>query len=223
MLRSIRDRIFSHPIAAVLAGALILSLGLNAGLGYRLYGGQIREYLSDHAEVMFPVAELTVTPQDHVRGPSGAKVTVIEYSDYQCPYCRAAHKVMKELSSEIEFRWVMRHYPIPEIHPLAIRAAVAAECANLQGKFWEYSDGLFAPDPPFTDSRLKDTARTTGLNLERFNACLAHEQFTSVIDPNRSEWLRTRIDGTPTFYINNRRLIGSLPREEMKKLIQSLQ
>src|SRR6266487_7154837 len=85
-----------------------------------------------------------VGPADHVRGPSQATVTVIEDSDYQCPYSKQMHSELKKLLSESSrVRWVFRNRPLEAIHPLARQAAVAAECAGRQGKFWEYSDALF--------------------------------------------------------------------------------
>lgn len=91
-----------------------------------------------------------VVPTDHIRGNINAKYTVIEYADFQCPFCAQFHETMNTVMKEADVRWVYRHFPI-EGHPFAARAAEAAECAGEQQKFWEYSDALFGLKVPMTD------------------------------------------------------------------------
>jgi Thioredoxin len=95
-----------------------------------------------------------VRASDHVRGDSNAPVTVIEYADFQCPYCQQMHAALQTAVQEGRIRWVYRHFPLSSIHPLAFKEAEAAECAGAQGKFWEYADALFA-----TQARLGFIAR----------------------------------------------------------------
>ena len=159
-----------------------------------------------------------VLPTDHVRGNSNAKFTVIEYADFQCPYCAKMHEAMKSIMKEADTRWVFRQFPLPG-HPLAAKAAEAAECAGDQGKFWEYSDALFELKAPMAEGTFLKTAQDLGLDWMVFSVCLNSGKYSSVVAAQHEAGVKNKITGTPTFYLNGKRFDGFVPLEDLRKLM----
>ncbi len=159
-----------------------------------------------------------VLPTDHVRGKANAKFTVIEYADFQCPYCAQMHEEMKGIAKEADVRWVFRHFPIPG-HPLAAKAAEASECAGAQGKFWEYSDSLFALKAPMTEGTFLKTAQDLGLDWVSFSVCLSSGTHGKAVAAQYEDGVKNKITGTPTFYLNGKRFDGFVPVEELRKMM----
>lgn len=159
-----------------------------------------------------------VAPTDHVRGNPDAKFTVIEYADFQCPYCAKMHEAMKSLIKETDTRWVFRQFPIPG-HPLASKAAEASECAGDQGKFWEYSDALFELKGPMDEGTFIKVAQDLGLDWTGFSLCLASGKFVSAVEAQREDGVKNKVAATPTFYLNGKRFDGFVPLEDMTKLM----
>ncbi len=152
-----------------------------------------------------------VSARDHIRGSAGAVNTIIEYSDYQCSHCRVLHGELKQLlAASGNTRWVIRHKPMVDMHPLALKAAIAAECAGEQNAFWEYSDGLFEYRESFSEAFFEQLARARGLDISKFNACRSGPM-PDAIRKGLSEAEYLDIAGTPTFYVNGRRLTGAVP------------
>lgn len=165
-------------------------------------------------------AQPVVTPADHIRGNANATGTVIVYTDYQCPFCARLHATMLDLSKTSDFRWIYRHFPL-DSHPYAEKAAEAAECGGEQGKFWEYSDGLF--DPKFTiekDSSLRKLAATIGLESKAFENCLASGRFASRVAAQRADGIKRRMAGTPTFFVNGTRFEGAILADQLRRALQ---
>jgi protein-disulfide isomerase len=162
-----------------------------------------------------------LSAEDHVRGPLGAPSTVIEYSDYQCPYCRQMHSDLKRLIAERPgVTWVFRNRPLESIHPLARRAAVAAECANLQGKFWDFSDVLFDEQTNLkSESLFQDLARKVDLNLTEFNECLASGE-PAILKNEKLAADALEIDVTPTLFVNGKRFDGAISYAELVAELQ---
>ena len=161
----------------------------------------------------------TVTASDHVRGSPDARVTVIEYADFQCPFCADFHAVMRRLLAETNVRWVYRHFPIDQIHPLATRAAEAAECSGEQGRFWEYADVLFERQADITFELFTGIARDLDLDVAEFEQCFAEGRFSAVVSAHREEGDKKRIAGTPTFYVGGKRFDGTVSYEELKQVL----
>jgi protein-disulfide isomerase len=153
------------------------------------------------------------------KGSEGAPVTIVEFSDFQCPYCKqatpAVEQILKEYKSEV--RIVFKHLPLPN-HPLAFKAAEAAVCADEQGRFWPYHDRLFG-STDLSAEGLKKSAVELGLDAGRFNACLGSEAARAVVLSNLQEARRLGIQGTPTFIVNGRVLRGLVSVETFKKVI----
>lgn len=159
-----------------------------------------------------------VLPTDHVRGNPEAKYTVIEYADFQCPYCTKMHEAMKSVIKETDTRWVFRHFPIPS-HPLASKAAEASECAGDQGKFWEYSDALFELKAPMNEGTFLQLAQDLKLDWMAFSVCLNSGKYGSAVAAQYADGVKKKIAGTPTFYLNGKRFDGFVPIEELRKLM----
>src|SRR5262245_41195843 len=122
----------SFPLLALIAALLGVSLGLNCFLGLKVY----RPRFWQDMQLAF-VHPPDPRPTDHLRGSGKAPVTVIEYSDFQCPFCAQVHPSLAKLAAEGKIKWIFRHYPLFSIHPMATEAAEAAECVSEHGKFWE--------------------------------------------------------------------------------------
>lgn len=159
-----------------------------------------------------------VFPTDHVRGNPNAKFTVIEYSDFQCPYCAKMHEAMKSVIKETDTRWVFRHFPIAG-HPLAAKAAEASECAGDQGKFWEYSDALFELKAPLTEGTFLKVAQDLGLDWMVFSVCVSSGKYSKAVAAQQEDGVKNKINVTPTFYLNGKRFDGFVPLEDLRKMM----
>jgi protein-disulfide isomerase len=136
-------------------------------------------------------------PDDHVRGPADAPL-VIEYADYECPFCAALHG---RLSARHEVRLVFRHFPVRSSHPRAWPAAGAAEAAAAQGRFWEMHDSLLADQARLEDPHLWERARTLGLDLERFDADRRSDEVGERIKRDFRGGVRAGVVTTPTLFV----------------------
>jgi protein-disulfide isomerase len=154
------------------------------------------------------------------KGSASAPIEMIEFSDFQCPFCLRAdptvQQVLKTYGDRIRF--VYRHYPLPN-HPSARPAAEAAACANEQGKFWPYHDHLFANPTKLSAADLKQAAAELGLNTPQFNACVDSHKFKAEVDADVREGEQAGVNGTPAFFINGRAISGAQPFDVFKKVI----
>lgn len=157
-------------------------------------------------------------------GPEDAPVTIVEFTDYQCPFCgRHTRQTLPRLLDEYqgEIRYVIRNFPITSIHPEAAGAAVAAECAHEQGRFWEYHDLLFSNQADLERDSLKRYAVEAGLDPETFDPCLDSNATVDLVSLDFSEGRDYGVTGTPTFFINGQKLDGALPFASFKILIDA--
>ncbi|EFH79787.1 DsbA family protein [Ktedonobacter racemifer] len=151
-----------------------------------------------------------VSKQDHVLGPESAPVTLVEYGDYECPYCGMAHLTVKEVLQLLgdQLRLVFRHFPLIQIHPHAERAAEAAEAAGAQGKFWAMHDTLFEHQRALDDTHLVLYATALDLDKDRFVRELAEHKYADRVIKDLLSGARSGVNGTPTFFINGLRYEG---------------
>jgi protein-disulfide isomerase len=149
-----------------------------------------------------------VTVKDHQSGNTKASVTLVEYGDYQCPYCGRAYPLIKRLLKEKgdQVHFVFRNFPLQEIHPMALPSALAAEAAGNQGKFWEMHDMIFEHQQELSDHRLLDFVTTLGLDEKRFAYDWKSETTLSRVEADFESGLRSGVNGTPTFFVNGNRL-----------------
>ena len=171
---------------------------------------------------------LMVTDKDWVKGDAAAPVTIVEYTDFQCPACGAYYPLIKQLTDELgnKVRLVIRHYPLMQIHKNALAGARASEAAGRQGKFWEMYDQLFtnqnewssAEDP--MKSMFPAYAGRIGLDVEKFRQDMADPSIDDKINQDRQSGNDLDITGTPTFFLNGKKLTNPRSIEEFKSVIE---
>jgi protein-disulfide isomerase len=154
------------------------------------------------------VLTLPVDPQrDHTQGPANAAATLVEYGDYECPYCGAAYPIVKEIQERMgeRLQFVFRNFPITTSHPRAEQSAEAAEAAGSQGRFWEMHDLLYENQRHLEDEDLHGYAARLGLDLDTFDNDLAEHVHAPRVHEDFMSGVRSGVNGTPTFYINGAR------------------
>jgi protein-disulfide isomerase len=156
---------------------------------------------AQNTKLSLPVSE----SRDHIQGPITAPVTLVEYGDYECPYCAQAYLITKETQERLgdKLRFVFRNFPITKIRPHAYETALAAEAAAAQGKFWDMYDYLFKHGQAVTNDSLRLAAASLGLNLTRFDREFHDRIYSSHIDEDIQSGNSSGVKGTPTFFIND--------------------
>jgi protein-disulfide isomerase len=156
-----------------------------------------------------PRLTVPVNNRDHVQGPATATVTLLEYGDYECPFCAAAAPAIKQVQQQVgDLLFAYRHFPLTQIHPHAFQAAEAAEAAGAQGSFWEIHDLLFTHQDALELQDLFVYARALGLDLERFATDLASNTHAGRVREDFMSGIRSGVNGTPTFFNNDVRYNG---------------
>ena len=150
------------------------------------------------------VLKLAVNPADHHEGNVSGAITLVEYGDFECPYCRRAHPLVKRLLKEKgnELHFVFRNFPLRKIHPHAYMSAIAAEAAGKQGKFWEMHDLIFENQNKLSKDYLLSLADDMGLDLAQFAIDSKSEAILSKIERDFDSGIRSGVNGTPTFFLN---------------------
>jgi protein-disulfide isomerase len=156
------------------------------------------------------------------RGADRAPVTIIEFSDFHCPFCSKAQTALAQVMARYgdRVKLVYRHFPIDQLHPQARRASEAAACANDQGKFWTYHDQLYTAGADANPARLKALAQAAGLDVQAFDQCLSSGKHQQAVQKDVDEATRLGIGGTPAFIINGRLLSGAQPLESFVRVIE---
>ena len=169
-----------------------------------------------------PSVQVAYDP-DRVRGDPKAPVTIVEFSDFQCPYCKNSQTTLKNILTKYSGRVKLAFldFPLREIHPQAQTAAEAARCAGEQGKFWQFHDALFADQSKLKESDLAAQARTLGLNEKSFQTCLASGSYKPKVEADLQEGSKVGVAGTPGFFINGVFLSGAQPQAEFEKIIDN--
>ena len=155
-----------------------------------------------------------------VKGSASAPIELIEFADFECPFCLQASPTVKRVLDTYgdSIRFAYRNFPLQN-HPHAKPAAEAAQCANEQGQFWAFHDRLFAEPGKLSDAELKQTASTLGLNAPQFNKCVDDRKYQSVVETDAQAGLNAGVTGTPAFFINGRLLSGAQPFDAFKRII----
>lgn len=170
------------------------------------------------------IAKLTlpVSGRDHAQGPESAPVTLVEYGDYECPYCGQAYPMIKNIQKHLgdKMRFVFRNFPITQVHPHAQHAAEAAETAGAQGKFWEMHDYLYEHQKELDDNHLRQYASTVGVDIARFDDEMAGHVYAGRVREDFMSGIRSGVNGTPTFYIDVTRYDDSWDEETLLQAIK---
>ena len=154
-------------------------------------------------------------------GPADAPITLVEFADFQCPYCRQwEQQTYKPLLDAYpgKIRIVYRDFPLTSIHPNAMPAAEAAQCANEQGKFWEYHDKLFSSET-LDDATYQQYAQSLGLDMTKFNDCLTSHKYAQAIQADSDFAVNLGVNSTPTFFVNGLAIIGAQPLSSFTNVI----
>jgi Na+:H+ antiporter, NhaA family len=174
-------------------------------------------------EADIPTLSPPVDPaRDHVRGPADAPVTLVEYGDFQCPYCGEAYPVVRELRKHFgeRLRFVFRQMPLADLHPRAPFAAEASEAAGAQGRFWEMHDRLFEHQHQLDDAALREHAESVGVeDGQRFDAELRGAVHASRVDEDLRSGVRSGVPSTPAFFVNGVIHLGSASYAELAEAI----
>jgi len=170
------------------------------------------------AVLTVPVAE----DRDHIQGPAEAAVTLVEYGDYQCPYCGAAYPIIKEVQARMDesLRFVFRNFPISTSHPHAEQAAEAAEAAAHQGRFWDMHDLLYENQSRLGEEDLRSYAKELELDVPTFDRELAEHVHAERVREDFMSGVRSGVNGTPTFYVNGARHDGSYEIETLLAVLE---
>lgn len=170
-----------------------------------------------------------VSGDDHILGNRNAKVTMVEFSDYQCPFCQRVHSTLERVVNESggKVRWIYRHFPLSSIHPMAQKAAEASECvASLRGNdaYWKYSTELFAKQAQLSESLFADAAAGVGVNKSAFESCLKSGKFATKVAAMQRDGEQSGVEGTPATFVlapdgSFEVVPGAQPFENIKQIV----
>jgi protein-disulfide isomerase len=178
--------------------------------------------IAETVEDLLDLSEDVDPDRDHIRGSNEAPVTLVEYGDYECPYCGRAEPIVRELLDSFgdDVRYVWRHLPLNDVHPNAQMAAEAAEAAAAQGAFWEMNDLLLQHQDALTDDDLTRYARELNLDVERFWEELRRRRYADRVAEDVGSADASGVAGTPTFFINGRRHQGAYDIETLSSAVR---
>jgi len=165
-----------------------------------------------------------VSGKDQVQGSSSAVIELVEYGDYQCPHCGRAYPIVKKIQQALgdRLKFVFRNFPLTNIHADAMNAAVAAEAAGIQGKFWEMHDLIYENQDQLSESYLFSYAQQLGLNVEQFQNDMVSEAVISKVEDDFESGMRSGVNGTPSFFINGEKYSNSWDYEPLLNHLKSL-
>jgi protein-disulfide isomerase len=192
---------------------------------------EVRQARQDYADSLRSQGDVTVllkqprvevaVDRGRLRGDPNAIVTIVEFADYQCPYCKQTETTLNNLLKKYpgQVRLAYRDFPLASIHPYAEEAAEAARCAGKQGKFWAFHDALFANQSKLDDAQLKATAQTLGLDQNAFQSCLESGEYNLPVLRDQEDGRKAGISSTPGFFINGIPITGAQAEDAFQKII----
>jgi protein-disulfide isomerase len=166
---------------------------------------------------------IDITANGPAIGPENAPVTIVEFSDYQCPFCKRAEPTLQQIALRYpdQVRIVYRHFPLDSIHPLARPAAEAAACAEEQGKFWEFHSLVWEATPDLGPEKLSEMAASLELDADAFGACVEERRFQARVQLDLDEGQAAGVNGTPAFFVNGIPLSGARSLDDFVQVIES--
>ena len=222
-------------IGIIIAILVILSVGFFILLADRLdnnepAAGSANVNNQPSAAAVAPSAEtranIAISSADHIRGNLEAPVKIIEFSDYQCPYCQRFHVTMQQVMAEYgdDVVWIYKHFPLSSIHPNAESAAIASECVAEQAGndgFWQFTDAMFAYQSQLGSALYLQVAEQIGVDINQFNDCVSSGKYSGKIQADLTLGGQNGVDGTPGNFINGLSVKGAYPFESIKQIIDS--
>ncbi|MEK7153953.1 MAG: DsbA family protein [Patescibacteria group bacterium] len=218
----------------LLPGSILLAAILISGtlIFTRGQGGGGAAQIGNVPQAQNEPIDIKVNQNDHILGNKNAKVTIVEYSDFECPFCKKFWSetlplIKKEFIESGKAHFVYRHFPLPS-HSGAKPAALATECAAEQGKFWQMHDEIYkrqdgqGQSAQLTKDNLKKWAVAIGLDTAKFNQCLDSEKYSKKINDDLASGQTVGVTGTPTVFINGQKIVGAQPYETFKQAIDAL-
>ncbi|MFA5187738.1 MAG: DsbA family protein [Patescibacteria group bacterium] len=168
--------------------------------------------------------DIIETPYSVYSGPLDAGIVIVEFSDFQCPYCKEAYPIIKSIRQEYaaSVKIIYRDFPNLAIHPNALNAALAGKCANEQNNFWPYHDLLFENQSDLSLENLKSLAVNAGLDQVQFNQCLDSQKYLAEIQNDLQAAQTLELAGTPAFFINGSKVEGVIPYDSFKSIIEQI-
>ncbi|RYD74242.1 MAG: DsbA family protein [Sphingobacteriales bacterium] len=154
----------------------------------------------------------SLSDKDHIQASESATVEIVEFGDYECPYCGDAYPIVKEIQETFgdQISFAFRNFPLQEAHPFAFPAALAAEAAAVQGKFWEMHDALYDNQHRLAEDIFTELAETIGLDLEKFEKDSQSEEIKQKVDSDFESGVRSGVNGTPSFYVDGTKFDGGV-------------
>ena len=151
-----------------------------------------------------------VSTTDHKQGKKDADIVIVEYGDYQCPYCGAAYPILKEMINKYgtQIQFVFRNFPLSEMHQYALPAAIVAEAAALQGKFWEMHDAIYENQQYLSENLLLELAEKLELDSEQFNSDIKKSEVAAKVDSDFESGIMSGVNGTPSLFVNGTKFNG---------------
>ena len=217
-------KISTFVFAALFVISLFTGGFRGSGSGSSVTGGTVN--IPDIPTGIASVNAEDFVDDDPVLGNEDAKLTIVEFSDFQCPFCkRARDDAVKQIEEQYiktgKVKFVYRDFPLTSIHPMAQKSAEAAECADDQGKFWEYHDLIFEKQAGLSITSLKQWAGELGLNENDFNKCLDSGKYAKDIQADSSYGQSIGVSGTPSFFVNGKQLVGAQPYSAFQAAIDA--
>jgi protein-disulfide isomerase len=178
-----------------------------------------------HVQVLLKMPALYRAPIDlkgaPSKGPDNAPVTIVEFSDFHCPFCRGVQPTLQQVLQKYpnDVRLVYKHFPIDSLHPQARRVAEASWCAQQQNRFWQFHDAVYANPPDASAAAIKSFATTAGLDMNAFDTCVASGRAEPIVQAHIDEGTHYGVSGTPGFFVNGRLLSGAVPFKSFSEII----
>lgn len=187
------------------------------------YTTELRRRAGDDVTITLepPRQPIEILDEDPVRGPADAPIEIVEFSDFDCPFCKRATETLHRLIAEYgeQIRFVYKDYPLPS-HPNAFKAAEAANCAHDQGQFWAFHDTLFERQGALDVPSLKQYAGEIGLDTDAFDACLDGGGQAALVERDLRAGMAYGVSSTPTLFVNGRPVVGALPYDRFVEIIR---
>jgi protein-disulfide isomerase len=221
---------YALPASIVIAGALIAAAIYSLGNGIQLPKLPAKGTINDTAQnPSLPsngngAVQVNVTDNDHIRGNKSAPVTIVEFSDLQCPFCKRFHPTMQQALQAYgdKVRWVYKHFPLDSLHPEARPAAEASECVWEQkgdDGFWQFVDGVFENQEKIGSALYRELAQKIGLNMGQFDNCVSSRKYQKKVEGDFQQGTAAGVNGTPTSFVNGEALPGAMPYDTLKAAI----